>query len=57
MSISKLSPQAIYCLSEAINNLHEAARSVDEFSSQDILEIADELEAIKEWGKENEHQQ
>lgn len=47
----KLSPQAVYCLSEAINKLHEAARLVEAPLSDDIRELADCVEAIKEWGK------
>lgn len=46
----KLSPQAIYCLSEAINKLHEAARLVDAPLSEDIRELADEIEFIKREG-------
>lgn len=46
----KLSPEAIYCLSEAINKLHEAARLVDAPLSDDIRELADEIEFVKREG-------
>lgn len=49
-----LSAHATFCLSQAINKLHEAARLVEAPLSDDIRELADCVEAIKEWGK-NEH--
>lgn len=46
----KLNTQAVYCLNEAIIKLHDAARQVDEKTAKQIREISDEVEAIKEWG-------
>jgi len=43
----KLSPQAIYCLSEAINKLHEAARLVDANTASELIVIADKVEVTK----------
>lgn len=51
----KLPTEAVYNLSDAINKLHQAARLTDESTSDMIRELADCVEAIKEWGK-NEHQ-
>lgn len=49
----KLSPQAVYFLSEAINKLHEAARLVDAPLAEDIRELADEIEFVKRgWVEE-----
>lgn len=52
----KLSPHAAFCLSQALNQLREAAEFTDGPLKDDINELADELEQFKEWGKENEHQ-
>lgn len=49
-SAAKLSPASIYCLSEAINKLHEAARLVDAPLAEDIRELADEIEFVKREG-------
>lgn len=46
----KLNIQAVYCLNEAIIKLHDAARQVDKKTAEQIREISDEVEAIKEWG-------
>lgn len=50
MSSVRLSAQAIFCLSEAINKLHEAARLVEAPLSEDIRELADEIEFVKREG-------
>ena len=48
-----LPPQAIYCLSEAINKLHEAARLIDsQKTKEELQEIADRVSLIK--GERNE---
>lgn len=47
----KLNTQAVYSLNEAIIKLHDAARQVDEKTAEQIREISDEVEAIKEWGE------
>jgi len=46
----KLSPAAIYCLSEAINKLHEAARLVDRDTASELIVIADKIEVVKREG-------
>lgn len=48
----KLSPQAIYCLSEAINKLHEAARLVGTSTASELIVIADKIEVVKREGVE-----
>lgn len=51
----RLSPHAIFSLSQALNHLREAAEFTDQPLKDDINELADELEQFKEWGK-NDHQ-
>lgn len=46
----KLSAQAVYCLSEAINKLHEAARLVDRDTASELIVIADKIEVVKREG-------
>lgn len=46
----KLSAQAFYCLSEAINKLHEAARLVDTNTASELIVIADKIEIVKRDG-------
>ena len=46
----KLSPAAIYCLSEAINKLHEAARLADTNTASELIVIADKIEIVKREG-------
>lgn len=45
----KLSPHAVFCLSQAIHNLREAAEFTEQPVSDEIGELADEVEALKEW--------
>lgn len=48
-----LSPQAIYCLNEAIIKLHDAARLVEDNKTAGMItELADCAEAIKKWGND-----
>lgn len=51
----KLSIHATFCLSQALNQLREAAEFTEGSLKDDINELADELEQFKEWSK-NEHQ-
>lgn len=51
-SAAKLSPAAIYCLSEAINKLHEAARLADRDMASELIVIADKIEVVKREGAE-----
>ena len=46
----RLSAQAIFCLSEAINKLHEAARLVDTNTASELIVIADKIEFVKREG-------
>lgn len=50
----KLSPHAIFSLSQALNHLREAAEFTGQPLKDDINELVDELEQFKEWSK-NEH--
>ena len=50
----KLSPHAIFSLSQALNHLREAAEFTEQPLKDDINELADELEQFKEWSK-NDH--
>jgi len=47
MSNVKLPYAAVYCLSEAINKLHEAARLIDsQKTKEELQEIADRVNLI-----------
>lgn len=49
----KLNTQAVYSLNEAIIKLHDAARWAEQNSPKlagDIRELAEEVQAIKGWG-------
>lgn len=48
----KLNTQAVYCLNEAIIKLHDAARQVDEKAADELRELADEAQFIKDGGEE-----
>ena len=46
----KLSAHATFCLSQAINQLREAAEFTEQPLKDDINELADELEFLKSEG-------
>lgn len=48
----KLSPHAIFSLSQALNHLREAAEFTEQPLKDDINELADELEFLKSEGLE-----
>ena len=48
----KLSPHAIFSLSQALNHLREAAEFTEQPLKDDINELADELEFLKLEGLE-----
>lgn len=47
-----LSPYSIFCLSQAINQLREAAEVTDGPLKDGINELADELAQFREWSKD-----
>ncbi len=49
---ARLSPHAIFSLSQALNHLREAAEFTEQPLKDDINELADELEQFKEWSKD-----
>lgn len=53
----KLNTRAVYSLNEAIIKLHDAARQAEQDSPKvagDIGELAEEVQAIKDWGEEKQ---